>query len=225
MGIRLHVIVEGQTEEAFVKKVLAPHLSALNVWAYASSTCGGDRFAPARGDLVRWMKEDSKADARFTTMYDLYRLPRDFPGNDVAVADRDSYVRAERLESALQAGIAAELDDLRLIPYLQVHEFEALLLAEPAQLKRAYPGRAPAIDRLAGEIAHHQSPELINLDLPPSKRIKSMIPEFEKGRCWNNGGACNRPGADPPEMPALQPVARATRDAEHVKTNHRDTHD
>ncbi len=32
-SIRLHVTSEGQTEERFVKKILAPHLGAFNVFA------------------------------------------------------------------------------------------------------------------------------------------------------------------------------------------------
>ena len=32
MGIRLNFIVEGQTEEAFVKRILNPHLANLGVY-------------------------------------------------------------------------------------------------------------------------------------------------------------------------------------------------
>lgn len=35
--IRLFVIGEGETEEAIVKRVLVPHLSARNVFPYAQS--------------------------------------------------------------------------------------------------------------------------------------------------------------------------------------------
>ncbi len=35
MAVRLNFIVEGQTEEAFVKQILKPHLAELSVWANA----------------------------------------------------------------------------------------------------------------------------------------------------------------------------------------------
>ena len=35
MSIRLHITAEGQTEERFVKEILAPFLGEKNVWADA----------------------------------------------------------------------------------------------------------------------------------------------------------------------------------------------
>ena len=34
-GIRLHCIVEGQTEEAFVNQVIRPHLAERSIWVCA----------------------------------------------------------------------------------------------------------------------------------------------------------------------------------------------
>src|SRR4051794_38026413 len=95
--IRLNVIVEGQTEEAFVNRVLTPHLSNLNV--FPSCRCVETRrdkrahrvyrgglmdYQKARGDVLRWIKEDQGDDARFTTMVDLYALPANFPAREQA---------------------------------------------------------------------------------------------------------------------------------------------
>ena len=53
MGVRLHFIVEGQTEEAFVNQILKPHLANKSVWADAtlSSTRSTRRHVIA--DLIR----------------------------------------------------------------------------------------------------------------------------------------------------------------------------
>ena len=46
--IRLHVTTEGQTEEAFVKRILAPHLGAFNVFADARSVLTSRDKKPTR---------------------------------------------------------------------------------------------------------------------------------------------------------------------------------
>jgi len=89
--IRLHIIVEGQTEEAFVKRVLRDYLGHFNIVTdvrCVETSRGSLRiyrggmidYGRVRRDVIRWMKEDRNRDACFTTMFDLFRLPRDFPG-------------------------------------------------------------------------------------------------------------------------------------------------
>ena len=84
-------------------------------------------FVHSLGDIRRWMSEDQSVEARFSMMVDLYSLPTDFPGYEDAMKLSDPHEQAAHLEKAL----ANELDDPRFVPYLQVHEFEALVLANP----------------------------------------------------------------------------------------------
>ena len=56
------------------------------------------------------------------------------------------------------------------MPYLQVHEFEALILTEPRSLRRIFPDDEAGLERLALSVRDLE-PELINDDDPPSKRI------------------------------------------------------
>lgn len=134
-GVRLNFVVEGQTEEAFVNEVLKPHLASRSIWAHVRCVQtsrrrnikrrgGLARYAQAQEDLLRWMREQRGTDVRFTTMFDLFRLPSDFPGHDLATQPTPS-ARA----NALQQAMFEDLGDSRLIPYIQVHEFEALILA------------------------------------------------------------------------------------------------
>lgn len=197
MPIRLHITVEGQTEERFVKEVLAPYLAEQEVWADARCVLtsknnrfgveyrGGWRrtsaYSTVKKDICSWMKEDRHPDVRFTTMFDLYALPGDFPGYAKASRETDPYLRVAVLEEALEKDINGELGDIRFIPYLQLHEFEALILADPRQLEWEFLEHDKPIQRLVDMAAKEGgNPELID-DGPtttPSKRIIAQIPEY-----------------------------------------------
>ncbi len=135
---RVLILVEGQTEETFVREVLAPHLLARNVALTPTILAtrrvksgghfkgGATSYAKVQGDLHRLLK-DTGAE-RITTMLDYYGLPDDFPG----LTDRPTgtcYQRVEHVERAFQADIAHP----RFLPYLALHEFEALLFTDPAR--------------------------------------------------------------------------------------------
>ena len=73
------------------------------------------------------------------------------------------------------------MDDRRFIPYIQLHEFEALILSNPAKLNHDYLEYERPITELTKSI-EGMNPELINDDpnTAPSKRILSCIPEYNK---------------------------------------------
>jgi len=98
---------------------------------------GGRRWGKWYCDLKRLTTEQHGGDVRFTTMFDLYGLPKDFPGLCEHASDRDTSRRATRLEETM----AAAVDDWRLVPYLQRHEFEALVLAGLPALGRFAAGQ------------------------------------------------------------------------------------
>ena len=108
-------------------------------------------------------------------MFDLFHLPVSFPGYQAA-SDLDPISRATALENAM----LEDIGDHRLVPYVQVHEFEALVLAAPQALSSEYPEFASGVGRLAEMAARFSSPELINGDKAPSKRIKQEIPTYVK---------------------------------------------
>lgn len=187
MAVRLHFIVEGQTEETFVNRTLCPHLANLSIWVKARCVMtsrrrgvrhrgGIGKYAQAKRDINAWMNEDQNPDARFTTMFDLYGLPRDFPGFQDAAQRRDAYERVGILEDALSEGIA----DSRFIPYLQLHEFETLLLSDPQKLDSQFYDHSVGIRRLVEVASGFESPERINdgINTAPSKRIADEIPEY-----------------------------------------------
>ncbi|ETR68333.1 MAG: hypothetical protein OMM_10637 [Candidatus Magnetoglobus multicellularis str. Araruama] len=136
--IRLNIIVEGHTEERFVKEVLSVHLALFQVYAVARKVetsrhgkklfkGGMTTYAKLKNDFHRWMKHDNSNNVRFTSMFDLYGLPKDFPDFQTSVKMNDPYQKVETLENSF----AKDIQDSRFIPYIQLHEYEALLLCKP----------------------------------------------------------------------------------------------
>ena len=188
MPIRLHFTVEGQTEQDFVKRLLEPHLADMSVWTSARCVLTGRKrgyeyrggmttYQRARNDIIRWMLEDQNTDARFTTMFDLYALPNDFPGFQDSLKASDPYERVRILENAL----FEDLSDSRFIPYIQLHEFEALLLSGPQELDSQLDDRDREIENLVKMVGEFDSPELIDdgSQTSPSMRIIAEIPEYD----------------------------------------------
>jgi hypothetical protein len=188
--IRLNMIVEGQTEEAFVHAVLEEQLATRQVFvAVRCVETSRDKkrhqvfrggmlaFRRAREDLERWMKEDQRPEAWFTTLFDLYALPDDFPQSEEARTLRTPVERVTALEEAFRQVIGHP----RFIPHLQLHEFEALLLVDPSKFDWEFIEHAEAIDRLIALAASFASPEEIDegKDTAPSKRIIREIPEYQ----------------------------------------------
>jgi hypothetical protein len=186
----LYLTVEGQTEEAFARDLLRPHLAAFNVFLWPPRFTGphGRRhgriprggmfntFVHALEDMRRWLKENHSPDARFSMMVDLYSLPEDFPGYAEAMARADCHEQAAALERAIEA----ELGDPRFIGYLQVHEFEALVLANPAQLADWFEDRTHALAALATECHPFDTPERIDHSQHshPKARIQHHLPDY-----------------------------------------------
>ncbi|HRQ37735.1 MAG TPA: DUF4276 family protein [Chloroflexota bacterium] len=184
--IRLHLIVEGQTEETFVNTILRPHLARFEVMAdahmittnrrYGRMGRGGiSHYAQIKQDMELWIKQDKHRDARFTTMIDLYGLPADFPRFVESRRLIDAYERVQKVEQAF----GEDVNDYRFVPYIQLHEFEALILADPQKLDWEFLEHDQQIRKL-GALVAQQNPELIDdgVETAPSKRIEREIPEY-----------------------------------------------
>lgn len=188
--IRLNITVEGLTELGFVSKILTPYLGNFQISTDAravmtskekSKTHRGGliSYEKAKKDITTWLKEDANPEARFSTMFDLYALPKDFPEYETAQKLNDPYKKVRFLEEAMWK----DIDDRRFIPYIQLHEFEALVFADPKNLELEYFENEKAIRELEKQLeAFGGNPELINegKETAPSKRIKSLIPEYDK---------------------------------------------
>ncbi len=188
--INLNIVVEGQTEETFVRDVLAPYWGAQGIFVVARCVetgrkrgrvfkGGGRNYVKIRRDILNWINQ--RNNAYCTTMLDLYGLPQNFPGKPSAILNQTPYEKVSYLESAFAEDIGSHL----FIPYIQVHEFEALLFADVDQMKVFYmEDKNKAIERLKLVANNYDSPELINegYETAPSKRIIKEIPEYEDNK-------------------------------------------
>lgn len=110
-------------------------------------------------ELLWKMKPDGEYERHiFTTMFDLYALPNDFPDYEAAKALGEPYKRVAALETAF----AKAINDERFIPYIQLHEFEALLFCGIEHLAKRYPGCEGRCEQLRKDLEKAGNPELIN---------------------------------------------------------------
>jgi hypothetical protein len=113
-------------------------------------------------------------------MIDLYGLPDDFPGVAAARSQADPYRRVELLEKSLNE----DIEDPRFLPYVQLHEFEAILLAKPQVFDTYYDKFLREIEKLVDLAKSVDSPERINdgENTAPSKRIAALIPDYARAK-------------------------------------------
>ena len=178
------VLVEGQAEETFVTEVLGSHLRKVGVdvipkLATTKRVKGGPHFkggvvtyGKIRNDLTKLLSDTSAA--KVTTMLDLYRLPQDFPGRN-RMPRGSCYKRVEYLEKRWQEDILHR----KFLPYLALYEFEAMVFTDPQKIAEAFPDKI-VLPELIKIKAKFSSPEEINDQVPPSKRIIKLVPEYEK---------------------------------------------
>ena len=106
-------------------------------------------------------------------MFDLYALPNDFPGYKESKEIVEPYARVNALEQSLSNAVG----DARFIPYIQLHEFEALLFCGIEHLAKKYPKCKSRCEQLTKVLLKVGNPELIDNGptTAPSKRIINAI--------------------------------------------------
>ena len=179
--IRVHVFVEGQSEETFVSEILQQHFSRICIYLNPILIRTGKKgkggistYGKIQWQIRQKCKEDM--DAYVTTMLDVYGLPKDFPGKADALKRADISGRVEFLEAAFSEDIAQK----RFIPNLLMHEFEALLFSVPSAFTEWF-GETVA-HKLQEERQGFATPEHIDDDpeSAPSKRILRLCPGYQK---------------------------------------------
>ena len=188
----LVVIVEGETEQTFVRDQLAAHLAlhGTTVWAVLPgknrSHGGVKKWEVARRDIIRTLKEGRYC----SSMFDYYAMPTDWPGRKESAA-MPWQQRAHHVEGLILTEIAAEMggkfDPKHLIPYGQLHEFEALAFANVQALASVL---SPLTHRRAETLIadftkileEAGDPEAINdgYETCPSRRIAKVVPAYKK---------------------------------------------
>lgn len=185
---RVIAVVEGYAEQVFIRDVLAPWLGGHGVGLSArlvgkpGHKGGVGQYSRTQRDVLALLKQES---ATFvTTMFDFYGMPDSWPGRKKAAKAAHAR-KALTVEQAILDDIAATLggrfDKRRFLPYIQVHEFEALLFSSPQVIAEvvADPDIEEELRKIRSEF---KTPEEIDdsPDTAPSKRIEKLCPRFQK---------------------------------------------
>ena len=179
--IYLHCLVEGRTEKHFIDEVLSPYLATKGIYVQSSETTtssgkikqkGGDiRFSRIKREICIFLKQ--RPELYVSTFVDYYGI-KEWPGTDKLPANATpSQISKILNETAISemVHLAPELRcNERYIPFLTMHEFEALLFSEPEILEREIGAPSGSAKAILDEFG---SPEEINtgVDTAPSKRI------------------------------------------------------
>jgi hypothetical protein len=178
--VRLNITAEGASEEIFVEEMLRPHLLDFGKYVEVRQILtnrkqkargGMPSFKKIQQDITQWIKEQPTA--WHTTMIDLYGLKTDFPGY---VASKNLRYDTRVLE--IERQFEEQINHWRFIPYIQLHEYEALLFSGPDVMEEWL---SLYNDVPTGHFSNirqkFDSPEQINdsVHTAPSKRIIALI--------------------------------------------------
>lgn len=180
-------VVEGPTEQTFVREVLGPWLWSNSRVELVASPAGkpgkkgGNNYDKAKRDIINHLKNPHFS--RVTTFFDFYGMGTSWPGRELS-RNKTHARKPKTVEAAIREDVRAVVgDDLipRFMPYIQMHEYEALLFSETTALPEVMRDEdsKEQLDEIRAEFTN---PEEIN-DSPvtaPSKRIEGIYPYYRK---------------------------------------------
>lgn len=142
-SVEICIVVEGQTEQTFVRDVLAPQMAHKGIYLHPAligkpGHKGGDiHFDRAKNEIGNFIKQ--RNETYVSTMFDYFRIDSKWPGRAEVRrqirngASLTAIQKAEILEAATSNNImklfASYNAESRFIPYIEMHEFEALLFS------------------------------------------------------------------------------------------------
>lgn len=182
--INIYIIVEGQSEEKFIKEILTPYFANKNIFLYAErvitgkdnfgKSCkgGGSSYLSYKNHLDKRIKEfDSQKNYYFSTMIDFYALPKDFPKLEESQNIQGRYEQIAFLEKAFKDDIGFD----NFIPYIQLHEFETLLFCDTNAIVECFfdMNTKKLFNTIQEDIKNYDNIEMINSSThnAPSKRL------------------------------------------------------
>lgn len=171
---RLVFLVEGHSELVLVHNLIIPHLYSLGFQnPVTAQTIITNRKQHKKGGVINYdyLKNDlkrilSQGNVLATTLVDFFKLPPNFP----------NYTTNPRLIDQIENGIWEDFEqNPDLIPYIQKHEFEALLFTGIGGFELMIDDDGK-LQKIRDIIAQFPNPEDINSspDKAPSKRLASI---------------------------------------------------
>ena len=183
---RIIIICEGPTEKEFCEKVLAPYLwqHEIDIQTPLIKISGGGivKWDYLRRQVETHLKESSSVFVStlidYYGLYQKYNFPRWEEGNKIY--DKDN--RMSFLEEAMNKDVSESLQH-RFIPYLQLHEFEALLFINLQIFYEQVPkSDLVGIEELEKTFTQYSNPEMINNSkvTSPGHRLERIIKGYKK---------------------------------------------
>jgi len=175
----LYIIVEGETEEEFVKRLLVPYLYARGLTGHIQAilvfVSGGGHGHSNTQHFLNTIEPVlyQRGEPVITSLLDFFRFPRKQAAFAACSALATASQQANCLEQALFDAVQAIRPYRYFVPYVQVHEFEALLFADAAGHALHAPG---ILADVAAVIDAYSAAEEINSrpELAPSKRLAAI---------------------------------------------------
>lgn len=179
---RLYIIVEGQTEQEFVNTMIAPYMQQYGVYDVKPVLIHTSKAG--RGGFVNYshLKKDAlkllnsrKNDFVVSMFVDFFRIP------EIPHRERWSQKATHKEQvSEMERCIAEDIHDYRFIPYIQLHEFEALLFSSNKGFETYFQeDEAQKTQRI---VLQFDNPEDINTtpEGAPSKRLIDINANYDK---------------------------------------------
>lgn len=180
-NIEVNIIVEGSTEQTFIRELLGPTLSSKGIYLYPSligkpgHKGGNIRFERAKRDISNFLKQ--RPGTYISTMFDYFRIETSWPGRPDIQSNDAAAKKAEKMEYKTLLEIRKLFPDQniekRFIPYIEMHEFEALLFSDVSTLANILGVNSKEINSILNECGE---PEEINDNhqTAPSKRLQNL---------------------------------------------------
>lgn len=183
---RLIIIVEGDSEIEFVKKTLAPYFASkgfysVDTFKLKHSKGGLTKYVHLQTDIINLLYEGNLV---ITTLVDYYALPKDFPNYEEAQQITNLTERLGFLVNSVIKDIQSKQghEIKNLLPYIQLHEFEALCFSSFKGFKDNFSEDEADYKAIQEIINSFATPELINdgIATAPSKRLIKLIQGYNK---------------------------------------------
>jgi hypothetical protein len=175
------VLVEGQTEKIFVEELLYPYIIGKNIslrpiiFTKPGEKGGDVNFSRAKTDIGNHLKQ--RSDTYITLMMDYYGL-REWPGLDESKKQKEHFRKADAINQATAQKVQELFQEqnrgCRFIPYISMHEIEALYFCDPAAIAEILNIDIAQIEKILRSCGE---PEAINdcYETAPSKRLSELI--------------------------------------------------
>lgn len=191
---KVEIVVEGITENRFVKKVLAPYLGIQGIYVYAPVVRtsinrktgrvykGGDiRFSRVKSQIGNFLKQ--RSEIIVASFVDFYGIA-EWPSLDKIQESHSPGDIAKILNDSAKQEICQDYPETqpqnRYFPFVMVHEFETLLFSDSKVLSEHLHTEQAKVDDVLSQYGN--SPEKINNspETAPSKRLEAWDSQYGK---------------------------------------------